>query len=100
MDGDRPPFQVVIPSLLTKDTRPAPPKPRPLSVDEAWRFTPLTTSPLQPSDLLVVPSLAAYNRNGRIVSKADRAAAVGIKYTPAVEQALQTLLNPAELAEM
>ena len=100
MEGDPPPFQVVIPSLLTGDTRPPPPKFRPLSVDEAWRYTPLTTSPLPPSGQLPIPSLAAFNRNARIVSKAERSIVGPIKYTPAVDEALKRLLNPDDLAEM
>lgn len=100
MEGDPPPFQVVIPSLLTRETRPPPPKFKPLSVDEAWRYTPLTTDPLPPSDQFPVPSLAAFNRNARIVSKAERSTAAAIKYTSAVDEALKTLLNPDDLAEM
>ena len=100
MERDRPPFQVVMPSLLTKDTRPPPPKARPLSVQDAWRFTPLTTSPLQPIDNLSIPSLAAFNSNAALVSKAERGSATAFKYSPTIREGLQKLLNPGELAEM
>lgn len=74
-------------------------KPKLLSIEEAWKFTPLTFSPIQPATSLPVPNLAAFNRNGQLATKAERSIAAQ-KPAPALLEGLQDLLRPDELAEM
>jgi hypothetical protein len=95
MQGENHPFQVVVPpsqsgSLATK--------PKLLTVDAAWQFTPLTFSPIQPATSLPVPNLAAFTQNRQLATKAERANAAQ-KPTPAIHAGLQDLLRHNELAE-
>lgn len=100
MEGDRPPFQVVVPARSTEDRRQLPPIQGVLSVEAAWKFTPLTISPQQPHNHFVIPSLAPFNRNAHVATKAERNAAAKVEVTPALRKGLQNLLKPDELAEM
>lgn len=118
MEGDRPRFQVIVPSNPTPNSKPhsnststsvsnstdprrqLPPLKGILSVEAAWKFTPLTTSPQQPHNHLVVPSLASFSSNAQVATKAERNAAAKAEVTPALRQGLLNLLKPDELAEM
>ena len=72
---------------------------RPLSFAEAFRFTPLTTSPLQPSDQITLPKIGAGSQYAPLASGADCKAVAGIKITPKVHEDLQNLLQPHALSE-
>ena len=73
---------------------------RPLAFSEAFKFTPLTTSPLQPSDQIPLPSVGASGRDLRLASQSERKAVASIKITSDVQDQLQRLLQPRDLSEL
>lgn len=72
---------------------------RPLSFSEAFRFTPLTTSPLQPSDQLPLPVVGHRSHHVSLASDEDRKALANIQITPEVQEQMQKLLQPNTLSE-
>jgi hypothetical protein len=96
MQGDNQPFRVVAPNLQSGSQAT---KPKLLTIDAAWQFTPLTFSPVQPATSLPVPNLAAFSQNGQLATKAERANAAQ-KPTQAIQEELQDLLRPNALAEL
>jgi hypothetical protein len=73
---------------------------RPLAFSEAFRFTPLTTSPLQPSDQIPLPSIGSQSQNVRLASPAERKYVAGLAITPKIHGELQRLLQPGRLSEL
>ncbi|RMZ84838.1 hypothetical protein DV737_g999, partial [Chaetothyriales sp. CBS 132003] len=90
---DQPPaFEVSVPSK--------PPPPRPLSVNEAFRFTPLTASPLRASDAIALPTLRRRNLAAPLVSQADRKALARFHPSPHTQGQVFEWLDPSQLAEI
>jgi hypothetical protein len=73
---------------------------RPLAFSEAFRFTPLTTSPLQPSDQIPLPSVGSHSQDVRLANPAERKYVAGLDITPKVHGELQRLLHPGRLSEL
>lgn len=73
---------------------------RPLSFGEALKFTPLTTSPLQPSDQIPLPAIQAGGHRVLLVTEKDKKAVTGVKLTSDVQNELQRLLQPKDLSEL
>ena len=87
-----PPFEVVVPRKARRHGL--------LSVEQALPFTPLTTSPLQASDQIPLPSLSQWNEHAFLSSSAEREAVSRLQYNHQLEADLQDLLRPSALAEM
>ena len=73
---------------------------RPLAFGEALKFTPLTTSPLQPSDQIPLPAIEAGGHRVLLASEKDKKSVAGVKLTPDVQNELRRLLQPKELSEL
>ncbi|KPI35490.1 Protein rad9 [Cyphellophora attinorum] len=86
-------------SQPSKEQAPLPPYRRPLTFAEALRFTPLTTSPLQPSDQIPLPRVGHQSQHVPFTSAVDRKVVAGIKITPKVHDELQRLLEAQSLSE-
>jgi cohesin loading factor subunit SCC2 len=94
MEGQRA-FQIVIPSQQTVNR-----SPRPLSVQEALRYTPLTTSPLPASDVLPIPQLSTRHANGSLLTHAERKSVALLESNRHVKQeAAQSWLRADDLPE-
>ncbi|RMZ76030.1 hypothetical protein DV738_g5182, partial [Chaetothyriales sp. CBS 135597] len=98
---DQPAFHVSVPS---KPSQKAPsnggPVPRPLSVSEAFRFTPLTTSPLHASDTIPIPTFRTRNLAAPLVSQADRKSLARVEPNANAKRQVFEWLDPSQLAEI
>lgn len=73
---------------------------RPLAFGEALKFTPMTTSPLHPSDQIPLPAVEPAGHRVSLTSQSDKKAVAGIKITPDVQNELRHLLRPKDLSEL
>lgn len=73
---------------------------RPLAFGEALKFTPMTTSPLHPSDQIPLPAVEPAGHRVSLTSQADKKSVAGIKITPDVQSELRHLLRPKDLSEL
>jgi hypothetical protein len=73
---------------------------RPLAFAEALKFTPLTTSPLQPSDQISLPLIEAGGQRVQLATEKDKKSVAGVKLTSDVQNELRRLLQPKELSEL
>lgn len=73
---------------------------RPLAFGEALKFTPLTTSPLQPSDQIPLPVIDAGAHRVQLANEIDRKTVAGLKLTQDVQSELHHLLQPKSLSEL
>lgn len=92
----KPPFEVVIGPTSTKDQSTY----GTLTVEQALQYTPLITSPLQPSDQIPLPSISQQNSHVPLVSPRDRKAISQTPYDSEVQKKVQKLLRAEGLAEM
>ncbi|RMZ87313.1 hypothetical protein DV736_g5465, partial [Chaetothyriales sp. CBS 134916] len=92
---DQPPaFQVSVPPKLPLHPPNGRAAPCPLSVNEAFRFTPLTTSPLRASDAIALPTLRSRNLAVPLVSQADRKALARSPPPPRTQRQVFEWLDP------
>ena len=73
---------------------------RPLAFGEALKFTPMTTSPLHPSDQIPLPAVQAAGHRVSLAGQSERKAVGSIKVTADVQKELQHLLRAKDLSEL
>lgn len=73
---------------------------RPLAFSEALKFTPMTTSPLHPSDQIPLPAVEPAAHRVSLASQSGRKAVAALKITPDVQNELRHLLQAKDLSEL